>query len=102
MSTAFRQEVLERLTRSSDPEVAERQRENLEIMLNLLPDVKQRILDEGAQRNARNALRSVLSTRGLTLSAVEEERVDRCEDLATLERWLRQAITAPTVEDALR
>ena len=102
MSTAFRQEVLERLTRSSDPEVAARQRENLEIMLNLLPEVKQKILDEGAQKNARNALRSVLATRGLALSTVEEERIDGCDDLAILERWLRQAITASSAAEALQ
>ena len=106
MSTAFRQKVLERLTRSSDPEVAARQRENLEIMLNLLPDVKQKIVAEevqkGAQRNARNALRRVLACRGLLLSPEEDAAIECCEDLATLERWLDQAVTATSAAEALQ
>ncbi|HSN99988.1 MAG TPA: hypothetical protein VLS89_16965, partial [Candidatus Nanopelagicales bacterium] len=101
-STAFRQEVLERLTRSSDPEVAARQRENLEIMLNLLPEVKQKIVAEEAQKTARHALRRVLARRGLLLSPEEDAAIECCEDLATLERWHDQAVTAASAAEALQ
>jgi hypothetical protein len=46
-------------------------------------------------------LRRVLARRQLTLSRDDDARIEACTDLATLERWLDQAITAVTVSDAM-
>lgn len=42
----------------------------------------------------------VLEHRGLPVSPALRERVTHTTDLAVLERWLRRAITASTVEEA--
>jgi hypothetical protein len=43
----------------------------------------------------------VLSRRGLGVTVEQQARVDGCEDLATLERWHDQAITAASADEAL-
>jgi hypothetical protein len=43
----------------------------------------------------------VLVRRGLALSAALEAQIDRCADLATLYRWIEQAVTAASAEEAL-
>jgi hypothetical protein len=35
------------------------------------------------------------------VTAEQQARLDGCEDLATLERWLDQAITAASADEAL-
>jgi hypothetical protein len=57
---------------------------------------------EGQLTEARKALRRVLAGRQLTPSQTDQARIDACPDLATLERWLDQAITARTGTEALR
>jgi hypothetical protein len=49
----------------------------------------------------RSALRLVLKSRKLAVSAEDDARIDACNDLATLQRWHAAAIDAPTVEHAL-
>jgi predicted transposase/invertase (TIGR01784 family) len=56
---------------------------------------------EGLQA-MRAALYELLKRRGLSPSAQEQARVEGCEDLGTLQRWLVQALTAASVTDALR
>jgi predicted transposase YdaD len=58
-------------------------------------------LEAGALREARRAVGRVLSRRGLAVSAEQQAKLDTCEDLATLERWHDQAITAPSADEAL-
>lgn len=58
-------------------------------------------LEAGALREARRAVGRVLSRRGLAVTAEQQARLDTCEDLATLERWHDQAITAATATEAL-
>jgi predicted transposase/invertase (TIGR01784 family) len=62
-------------------------------------------VQQGEQRGAR-ALRTVLQEmlrqRGWALSPGEQARLDSCEDLDTLQRWLVQALTATTASEALR
>ena len=58
--------------------------------------------DEGQLTHARAALRRVLARRGLTLTTAEATRIEVCADLATLDRWLDEAVVAPSVADALR
>jgi len=49
----------------------------------------------------RVALRRVLARRALVLDADQEARIDQCTDLATLERWLDQAVVASSAAEAL-
>jgi hypothetical protein len=58
-------------------------------------------LEAGSLREARRAVGRVLSRRGLAMTAEQQAKLDGCEDLATLERWLDQAVTAVTADEAL-
>jgi hypothetical protein len=58
--------------------------------------------DEGQLAGVRRSIRRVLATRKLTLDAADEARIDACSDLATLERWLEQALAARNAAEALR
>ncbi|MCY1074955.1 Rpn family recombination-promoting nuclease/putative transposase [Archangium lansingense] len=62
-------------------------------------------LREGKQEglNAlREALSEMLRQRGLVPGPQEQARLEGCEDLGTLQRWLVQALTATSVTEALR
>jgi hypothetical protein len=48
------------------------------------------------------ALRRVLARRRLALTVDEEARIDGCQDAATLERWIEQAVDAASAADAFR
>jgi hypothetical protein len=50
---------------------------------------------------ARSAVRRVLAKRKLPLSALEESRIETCSNLEMLERWLENAIDAPSAAHAL-
>jgi hypothetical protein len=106
MSTTVRNELLWSFTEPEDPEVEARRQQILEVLLSVSPQVKQRLIDEGAEKGrlveARAALRSVLARRVLLLSSEEDRRIEACADLATLERWLAQAVTAPSAAAALQ
>jgi hypothetical protein len=43
----------------------------------------------------------VLAARGLSASKAQRTRVLGCGDVPTLARWLRQAVAAASVEEAL-
>lgn len=55
----------------------------------------------GAQRGRREALRVLLAARGLACGADHEARIEACHDEATLDRWIAQAATARTADEAL-
>lgn len=55
--------------------------------------------EEGLLREARRALDLVLGARGITLSDVGRARVEACEDVATIERWLARAVTVSGEDD---
>jgi predicted transposase/invertase (TIGR01784 family) len=60
---------------------------------------------EGVQEGARAmraALYEILQQRGLAVGPVEQTRLESCEDLDTLRRWLVQALAAPSAAEALR
>ncbi len=59
-------------------------------------------LERGRQAEERETLRRVLALRKLSPSPEEEQRIDACTDLATLRRWLDQAIFAGSAAEALR
>ena len=80
----------------------EGQREGrLEGQREALREVEKRV-DEGRLAEARAALRSVLTRRGLAPSAEDEAKIDACTRTATLRCWLDQAIEAACVAEALR
>jgi hypothetical protein len=58
--------------------------------------------NEGRLAQARTAVRRVLALRKLAISRMDEARIETCTDLATLERWLDQAMAAESVAEALR
>ncbi len=55
----------------------------------------------GRLAEARSALRRVLARRKLALSPDDDARIESATDLADLERWLDQAVDAPTAQAAL-
>jgi hypothetical protein len=130
MSIPTRQELLVRFGRVDDPEIEARRQEILEALLEASPQTQQRLIDKGLEKGlerglekglerglekglekgrlegqlteARKALRRVLARRQLTPSQTDEARIEDCPDLASLERWLDQAITARSAAEALR
>ncbi len=57
---------------------------------------------EGRLVHARAALRRVLDVRKLALTPEQDERIEACAELPTLDRWLDQAVLATTAAEALR
>ncbi|HEU4532874.1 MAG TPA: hypothetical protein VFS00_02105, partial [Polyangiaceae bacterium] len=57
---------------------------------------------EGQLVQARSVVRRVLAARKLKPSPADETKLDACADLATLDRWLEQALTAETAAEALK
>jgi len=53
-------------------------------------------------RVMRAALSEMLRQRGWVPVSEEQERLEGCGDLGTLQRWLVQAMSATSVSDALR
>ena len=87
---------------SYDPRLRERKAE----WDRLLKEAQQRAIEGmvglGRLEEAREGLHRVLAHRKLVASAEDEARIEACEDLATLHRWLDQAIDAPSAAEALR
>lgn len=108
MSTTERDDTMLRLLAEpvDDPEIQARKEHILRVLLECDPEVKQRLVDEvilpARLTTMRTALRLVLACRQLVLSQDDEARIEACTELDTLHRWHRQAVTAPTVADALR
>ncbi len=42
----------------------------------------------------------MVAARGFALTAVQEARVDGCDDATQLDAWVRRAVTAESVEEA--
>ncbi len=81
------------------------QREWWAFLDELKQNARQKGEEQGEQRGrtleARNVLRRVLTRRQLALDAEQEATIDGCTDLGTLERWLDQALTAASADEAL-
>jgi hypothetical protein len=94
------------MTKTEDPEVKARQKLFGKLYVEMIPEVmaevKANMQTEARADEARSALRRVLAHRKLALSAAEEARIDACADLPTLERWLVQAVEAPSAAEALQ
>ncbi|WP_437924204.1 hypothetical protein WMF37_34895 [Sorangium sp. So ce291] len=113
MSAWTREDLKRRFGRSDDPEIEARRQEILQTLLADSPEVKEQLIEQGMEQGiekgqqqgrlteARAALRRVLARRALALSAALEAQIDGCSELATLERWHDQAVTAASAEEAL-
>jgi hypothetical protein len=107
MSTAAHQDLQRYVfLKTDDPEIRARQRMIIEWGLDASPEIREELTEaarvEGHLEEARAALRSVLRARGLTLAAEDEARVEACDVLDTLRRWLNQAAIAASTIDALQ
>ncbi|WP_441286612.1 hypothetical protein ACSRUE_30310 [Sorangium sp. KYC3313] len=110
MSATTREELLWRFGKAEDPEVEARRQRILEVLLEASPQVQERLIEKGIEKGigkgrlaeARAALRRVLARRQLALSPLDDARIEACVELATLERWHDQAITATSVSEALQ
>lgn len=103
MSTTVRDELRRyAFPKVDDPEIRARQRETIEYGLKIMPEIGEKLVEEGRLKEARASLRSVLGARGLALGAEDEARIDGCEEISNLERWIRQAVTATSLAEALR
>jgi hypothetical protein len=101
MSMPTREELLQRFAPVDDPEIMARRRHSLRVLLDMDPQLHQQLQLEGRLTEARAALRRVLARRQLTPSKQDDARIEACTELATLERWHDQAVTAVSVADAL-
>lgn len=111
MSTALSDELRWHVAeKTDDPEVRKRQEMILDWFLDVLPERRHALREEGAAegaiqgelRHARKAVRKVLVGRGIALTPEDEARLDACTDRSTLDRWLDQAVVAATTAEALR
>jgi hypothetical protein len=105
MSMPTREELIQRFSLGmDDPEVMARRRHNLRVLLDMDPQLRRELSEksllEGRLAEARAALRRVLVRRQLSPSKDDDARIEACTDLATLERWLDQAVTAASASDA--
>jgi flagellar biosynthesis/type III secretory pathway protein FliH len=59
-------------------------------------------MEKGRVEEARKAVERVLEKRQVGMTTEHRERLLSCTHLGTLERWLDQAITATSADEALR
>jgi hypothetical protein len=103
MSTAAQEELYNyTFSKSDDPGLRARRKRIAERLLETMPELREEAVDEGQVQGARAALRGVLDARGIALGADEATRIDACADLSILQRWIKQAVLAPTAAEALR
>lgn len=102
MSTSVREELIWGMAGTEDPEIEARKQRILEVLLSTTPQVEERLIEKGRLTEARAALRRVLARRELKLSPGDEARIEACVDLATIERWLDQAVTVVSTSEALQ
>ncbi len=58
--------------------------------------------EQGIEQGVRASLREVLEARKIVLTPKQEQRIESCTDLPTLQHWLKRAVTARTASEALR
>jgi hypothetical protein len=111
MSTAVYDELIRFASvKTADPAIRAKQRHAAKVLLEITPEIREELVNEGRTEGRtegrlaqeRAALRRVLAHRNLALSSKADARIEACADLATLERWLDQAIDAKSAAAALR
>jgi len=109
MSMPTREELRSKFGKVDDPEIEARRQQILEVLLEATPQTQQKLwrdgfregFREGRLTHAREILRRILTRRQLLLTMADDARIEACLDLATLERWHDQALTAVSASDAL-
>ena len=91
-----------------DPDVREQREWLVTELLKMDPELHARMVrqerEEAARAlldEARSSLRRVLARRGFSLTAEHEARIDAQGEIEQLHRWLDQAVTAASVDEAL-
>ncbi len=107
MSAAVYNELIRWIsTKTDDPVMNERKRHAVRVFVEKTPEIRDELVNEGRNEGrlveARNALRRVLAHRKLVASGEDEARIAACTDVTMLQRWLDQAIDAPSAAEALR
>lgn len=59
-------------------------------------------IEKGIEKGVRASLRQVLAARRIVLTPEQEQRIESCSDLPTLERWLGSAVVALSASEALQ
>lgn len=89
---------------TDDPLLLE-QREDILNYLLQDPKLRDRVVrqqrEAAAREDARRSLRAVLSARSLPRMAEQEARIDAQQDIEVLHRWITQAATAASADEAL-
>lgn len=105
MSETAKADWMDEILDTSDPKLEALERRLLQTLLRAQPAFKQELIAEAVVESrlaeARSAIRRVLVRRRFVLRPEEDARIDACSDLAMLERWLDQAVTAGSVGEAL-
>ena len=106
MSKEVARDLLSRFEKTDDPRIEERRQLMFDFWFEANPKFREKVLgkaiEKGLVDQARATLRRVLAKRRLALTPDDEARIDACSSLATLERWLDQALIAATAPEALR
>jgi hypothetical protein len=90
------------IPKTDDPRLVAQRAKVAKWFVDASPEAREELVREGRVADARSNLRDILSVRGLALSADDEARIDASKDLDTLRRWMKQAVVAATVAEALR
>jgi hypothetical protein len=99
MSNAVEEELRNyTFPKTDDPVLRARQKKIAEWALESSPEAGDAI----RLQEARAALRNVLKVRQIALRTDDETCIEGCTDLATLKRWLEQAVVATSTAEALR
>jgi hypothetical protein len=102
MNPADRYEIYRQIRfENPPPELREQWRWLVGEIVKLDPEAGREVYAEGALREVRKNLRLVLTVRGIPVNPDQEARIEACQDLATIERWHRQALTAASADEAL-
>jgi Uma2 family endonuclease len=78
------------------------QRQGYESLAAVLAEGRKEGREEGRLIEARSVLRRIAVLRGFTLGEEQQIRIEACQDLPTIERWLDQAVVVTTVDEALQ
>ncbi|MFT3767793.1 MAG: hypothetical protein QM820_20245 [Minicystis sp.] len=66
------------------------------------PSFTQRLIELGEIKAKRQMLLRLVARTGVTFSDEERARIEACDDIPTLDRWLDNAFGAKTAADVLR
>lgn len=98
MSAAVKWEIFDQIKVEDPPPEL---REQWHWLVDRLVELDPTAGDNIRAQQARRSLRRMLARRNLSSTPLHEARIDACTDLTVLERWLDQAATAASAEEAL-